>query len=141
MTPPSPLPQSAILHSPWVQLIPGAASYKFHGPLDTITENWVEPSAAHYVGGDANVRVGESWNPFRAFLPSAKPLKDLVGKELTPLEEGEEAEGLKVLRSPFVNPAMVRDLEWWREACPPEGRTFVSWGELFSSSFFVLASR
>jgi hypothetical protein len=81
-----------------------------------------------------------TWNPIEWF-------RDGVAADLPPLglikdisvDEAEAAGGLDLLSSPYDNPApaVVKDLTWYAEALPSEGRTLVAWGgfSYFSPSF------
>lgn len=54
------------------------------------------------------------------------------------VEQAEEEGGLSLLNSPYVNPGIVEDLGWLKEAYPSDGRTMVSWG---GSSSLVFSPR
>lgn len=77
-------------------------------------------------------RRAPSWNPLRWFGAgtAADPPPGAfvyLGKSV---EEADGGEGVELLASPHVNPhaSVVKDLGWYKEAMPGDGKTLVTWG-------------
>lgn len=125
--------QSAFLISPWVKLVSTLPSRKANELFDYIETDSSATAVLDYIGAphpDKKV-YSPTWNP-RVFFtpptpaPHAKMLAVVKGK---PTVAGKEGKGLDLLRSPYVNPSVCDDLEWWKEAMPGAGKTMVAWGK------------
>lgn len=136
------LSQSALLVSPFVNLVSYAPSRRPAVHLDLLHDGGVFNAALHYVGAVAPLpleltskgwRAGPSWNPLQWFSgrPSCdSPPEGIVDLSASVEEAEREQRGLKLLASPYVNPhpGVVNDLEWYKEALPGDGKTLVTWG-------------
>ncbi|GAA5908724.1 hypothetical protein JCM6882_008185 [Rhodosporidiobolus microsporus] len=142
-------PGSAYIVSPFVDLVSyrPSRSQPFNG--DYIDDGGVFAGSLSYVGAVGPSAPPElkawfassspSWNPLRWFAggeAADHPPPDVVDFSLSIEEAEKEGKGVKLLSSPYVNPhpAVVKDLNWYREAFPSGGRTMVTWGgkEIFS---------
>ncbi|ORY70606.1 Alpha/Beta hydrolase protein [Leucosporidium creatinivorum] len=127
-------PGSAILISPFVNLISHTTSRKTNLPFDFIDDGGAYRAALDYVGVVPERQSVPSFHPVHFFtFPNPSPPSSLVAgkKAFVP---GQEGEGLALFDSPYCNPIVCKDESWWKEACPGEGRTMVTWGgnEIFS---------
>ncbi|GAA5999629.1 uncharacterized protein JCM10292_003656 [Rhodotorula paludigena] len=141
-------PGSALLVSPFVNLVSYAPSRRSAVHLDLLHDGGVFNAALHYVGAVAPLpseltskgwRAGPSWSPLQWFSgrPSCdSPPEGIVDLSASVEEAEREQRGLKLLASPYVNPhpGVVKDLEWYKEALPGDSKTLVTWGgkEIFA---------
>ncbi|GAA5878230.1 hypothetical protein JCM8547_003162 [Rhodosporidiobolus lusitaniae] len=148
-------PGSALLVSPYVDLVSFSPSYYPPFEADYLDQAGLFPCALQYVGvlerdyppELSGWRHSPSWNPLRWFGGKAGdpvPKELALDTSLTAEEAEKDGKGLEMLSSPYVNPtpALVKDMEWYKEAFPGEGRTLVMWGskEIFAddiAAFFT----
>ncbi|GAA5855193.1 hypothetical protein JCM9279_007586 [Rhodotorula babjevae] len=138
-------PSSALFVSPFIDLLSYNASRAPAYPVDFIDDGGVFHGSLRYVGAVepyppqlATWRRAPSWNPLRwigngtAADPPPRALVDLT----VSAAQADEAVGLALLASPYVNPHVgtVKDLAWYKAALPGNGKTLVTWGgkEIFS---------
>lgn len=121
--------QSALLVSPFVNLASFNTSRSSNVTFDFIENGGAYRCALDYVGEATTIPSAvPSWNPINLFLfphpnpPSGVLLQDYVH------DVQNEGDGLELLNSPYVNPSVCRDSEWWKEALPGAGRTMITWG-------------
>lgn len=131
LTLPTPLSQGACFISPFHNLYSASHSLKTNGTFDLLDSTLAARTVFSYIGaGDelpASYQFQPSLNPLRlVFSPqrdlphSAERLPDVFGFS--------DIKGIELLRSPYVNPAVCQDKDWWKEAMPGGGRTMVTWG-------------
>ncbi|KAM0750150.1 alpha/beta-hydrolase [Meredithblackwellia eburnea MCA 4105] len=129
-------PASVLLVSPFVKLISNLPSRKSNEIFDYIESNSATTAVYEYIGADHppdGKIYAPSWNPKTFFwVPIPAPPLQLV-ESLAPAKVGvfeveNKGKGLELLKSPYVNPSVCTDLDWWKEALPGEGRTMVAWG-------------
>ncbi|BGP01054.1 hypothetical protein NBRC10513v2_004936 [Rhodotorula toruloides] len=139
-------PASALLISPFIDLVSTAPSRSPTLHTDIIDDGGVFHGALSYVGATRPLpadlegwRHAPSWNPLDWFVgrPSCdSPPPAFVEAVLAVDKAEEEREGAELFASPYVNPnpRVVPDLNWYKEALPGNGRTIVSWGgqEIFA---------
>ncbi|GAA5907540.1 hypothetical protein JCM8208_001410 [Rhodotorula glutinis] len=138
-------PGSALFVSPFIDLLSYNASRTPAFPADFIDDGGVFHGSLRYVGAVepypaelATWRRSPSWNPLRWFgngTAADPPPRRLVDLSVS-AAAADEGEGLALLASPYVNPhaGVVKDLAWYKEALPGDGKTLVTWGgkEIFS---------
>ncbi|GAA5972066.1 hypothetical protein JCM11641_002482 [Rhodosporidiobolus odoratus] len=141
-------PGSAFIVSPFINLVSHAPSRRPAFPVDFIDSGGVFNGSLSYVGAvhpyppevQAWSRTASpSWSPLRWFFnaESAAPEpKGVLDLGLSAKEAEEAEKGLRLLSSPYVNPnpEVVKDLSWYKQAIPDEGRTLLTWGgkEIFA---------
>ncbi|TNY17186.1 Alpha/Beta hydrolase protein [Rhodotorula diobovata] len=124
-------PGGACFISPFHNLYSASHSLKTNGTFDLLDSTLAARTVFSYIGaGDelpASYQFQPSLNPLRlVFSPqrdlphSAERLPDVFGFS--------DIKGIELLRSPYVNPAVCQDKDWWKEAMPGGGRTMVTWG-------------
>lgn len=122
-------PASAILVSPWVKLVSHLPSRKANDDSDCIENGALWQMALDYVGVE-RVRPFPTWNPLNFICnPGPDAPKNVVksAKGFTASAE-KTLSGVELFSSPYVNPSVCEDVEWWKEACPGDGMTLVTWG-------------
>ncbi|KAJ8293800.1 Esterase [Rhodotorula toruloides] len=150
-------PASALLITPFIDLVSTAPSRSPALHTDIIDDGGVFHGALSYVGATHALpadlegwKYAPSWNPLDWFAgrPSCdSPPPAFVEAVLAVDKPEEEREGTELFGSPYVNPnpRVVKDLSWYKEALPGNGRTLVSWGgqEIFADDIvtFVEALR
>ncbi|GAA6009695.1 hypothetical protein JCM11491_001062 [Sporobolomyces phaffii] len=132
-------PGAALLISPMVNLASRAKSYTTNVKYDFIAPPSCFRVACDYVGvaPPASREISYlTFNPLAWFtLPSFSFPKGLLeGKFNSNETEWRGWKGVELFNNPYVNPSLVQDDEWWKEACPPSGNTAVCWGgkEIFA---------
>jgi len=131
--------QSALLVSPFVDLVSYNASRSPSYTADYIDDGGVFHGSLRYVGAvrpyPASLdkwRRAPSWNPLRWFGAgtAADPPPGAFVDLVMSVEEADGGEGVELLASPYVNPhaSVVKDLAWYKEAMPGDGKTLVTWG-------------
>lgn len=119
--------------SPFIKLVSHLPSRDSNAAFDYIETRSSFSAALDYIGVPHPSK--------REFLPSFNPLHLVYSpypKVPTGLITGakyvKEGTGLDLFNSPYVNPSVCEDLDWWKEACPGNGRTCVTWGgkEIFN---------
>ncbi|GAA5825122.1 hypothetical protein JCM11251_006106 [Rhodosporidiobolus azoricus] len=142
-------PGFAYIVSPFVDLVSyrPSRSPSFNG--DYIDDGSVFLGSLSYVGAVGSAAPAQlkawfrtaspCWNPVRWFSgaeAAAHPPPGVVNFGLSIEEAEEETSGVRLLSSPYVNPnpAVVKDLIWYKEAIPDGGKTLITWGgkEIFS---------
>ncbi|CEQ41213.1 SPOSA6832_02918, partial [Sporobolomyces salmonicolor] len=133
--------QAALLISPFVALISRSRSTALHGPFDLFDCSLPYRLSSDYVGAlplpSAPFRT-PSLNPLTCWIGAAgrMPPRNLLEGEPASeeIQQWRETKGAEAYASPYANPSMCKDDAWWSEACPPEGKTLVSWGgkEIFA---------
>ncbi|BGP41260.1 hypothetical protein JCM10450v2_005302 [Rhodotorula kratochvilovae] len=138
-------PGSALLVSPFIDLASHAPSRTAPYYADFIDDGGVFHGSLSYVGAVhpyppslEGWRRSPSWNPLRWFgndVAAEAPPKGVVDFTAG-VEDAESGDGLALLASPYVNPhpGVVKDLSWYKEALPADGKTLVTWGgkEIFA---------
>ncbi|KAL8287450.1 hypothetical protein RQP46_003308 [Phenoliferia psychrophenolica] len=123
-------PGSAFLISPWVALVSSSPTRKANAKYDLIDIDFAAYAALDYIGVEYPMGKSPIWNPLHILSAVAPPLDAHLlpapGAQAT--HAGNEGVGVDLLLSPYVNPSVCGDLEWWKEACPDGGRTMVAWG-------------
>ncbi|GAA5930427.1 uncharacterized protein JCM15063_004801 [Sporobolomyces koalae] len=132
-------PGGALLISPFVNLVSRAKSYSTNNKYDFIGPSSCFRVACDYIGvppPPAREISYLSFNPFALFTqPSFSFPKGILEGEFTENEQDWRAwKGTDLFKNPYVNPSIVQDDAWWKEACPPSGNTAVCWGgkEIFA---------
>ncbi|BGP41526.1 hypothetical protein JCM10450v2_005574 [Rhodotorula kratochvilovae] len=129
-------PGGAFLISPFINLASRSSSSFANTSYDFIDLGGGFRAACDYIGITPpqthrfpNPSLNPKWH-FR--LPHPHP--PVEGEKLHTQHGWAHCEGIELFRSPYVNPVVQRDEEWWREAMPGEGRTVVAWGgkEIFA---------
>ncbi|GAA5888645.1 hypothetical protein JCM6882_009030 [Rhodosporidiobolus microsporus] len=123
-------PAAALLISPFHNLASRARSIASNTRYDYIGPDGAFRAACDYLGvkpPPSHDFGMASLNPFSA-LSRTSPNPPTVGEELHRLEKWKGVEGVEGFRDPYANPSVQRDLGWWKEACPGEGKTVVCWG-------------
>ncbi|BGP25756.1 hypothetical protein JCM10295v2_004693 [Rhodotorula toruloides] len=139
-------PASALLISPFIDLVSTASSRSPALLTDIIDDGGVFRGALSYVGATDPLPVqlegwkhAPSWNPLHWFAGQSScesPPLAFVESVLAIDKSEEQCEGVELFDSPYVNPnpRVVKDLSWYETALPGNGRTLVSWGgkEIFA---------
>ncbi|GAA5958360.1 hypothetical protein JCM3765_004806 [Sporobolomyces pararoseus] len=132
-------PGAALLISPMVNLVSRAKSYSTNVDYDFISPSACLRVACDYIGvGPPPSREIPyvSFNPLSWFtLPRFFFPKGLLEGKLTSDEQDWQGwKGTELFKNPYVNPSLVQDDDWWKEACPSGGNTAVCWGakEIFA---------
>ena len=127
-------PQSVFLISPWNKLVSDSPTRQANAKFDYIDLDAAAWCALDYIGVSHPVGKSPVWNPLHILSAKAPPFDAhfLPAKGLKATHAGNEGTGVDLLMSPYVNPSVCDDLDWWKEACPGGGRTMISWGEAFS---------
>lgn len=127
-------PGSAFIISPMVNMVSRTPSRKKYADFDYIEDASAYRAACDYIGLPPKNDPLPSFNPLQFFRPLHRPAPAMLVPGRRPYVAGQEGEGVALFDSPYVNPSVQKDLEWWKEACPPAGRTMVVWGELRMST-------
>lgn len=122
--------QHVMLMSPFINLCARTKSRDDNAAYDVIEQGSAWVAALAYVGErvpDSQDFV-PSWNPVYQLIPPVAPPGHGLGKRTKHYTAYQEHSGLALLDSPYVNPSVNHNLEWWKEALPGDGRTMVLWG-------------
>jgi acetyl esterase/lipase len=135
-------PGGALLISPFTKLISHLPSRKANVAHDLIDDGGSFTAALDYIGAKrpSGTTPVPSFNPVHLLkLPHPHPPRGII-KSAKGFTAEKEGKGLDLLSSPYVNPSVCEDLEWWNEAFPGEGRTMVTWGgkEIFCDDIVEL---
>lgn len=122
--------QHALLISPFVNLCARTQSRDENASFDVIEQGSAWTAALAYIGErtDESHDFVPSWNPIYQFFNPIPPPPHGLGKRTKSYIQQEETSGLALLDSPYVNPSVNEDVEWWNKALPGDGRTMVVWG-------------
>lgn len=117
-----------------VNLVSRAKSYSTNVAFDFIAPSSCLRVACDYIGVPPPAKREipyVSFNPLCWFtLPTFAFPKGLLDGEFKSDERDWRGwKGVELFKNPYVNPSLVQDDSWWREACPPRGNTAVCWGE------------
>ncbi|BGP33474.1 hypothetical protein JCM10296v2_005276 [Rhodotorula toruloides] len=129
-------PAGALLISPFINLASRSSSSFANPDFDFIDLGGGFRAACDYVGvyPPPGFRFPmPSYHPRWHFkFPHPHPPTD--GRELHTQWGWAHCEGIEKFNSPYVNPIVCQDADWWKEACPGDGRTVVTWGgkEIFA---------
>ncbi|KAI5477188.1 NAD+ kinase [Pseudohyphozyma bogoriensis] len=125
-------PARVVSISPWIKLLSALPSRLQNNQYDFIESNACIQAALDYVGGKyPGGSPAPSWNPLYWIVcpypaPSSNYLTPATVYDLA--KEGNMSELELLTSSPYVNPSVVTDGSWWKEALPGEGKTLVAWG-------------
>ncbi|GAA6063360.1 hypothetical protein JCM10212_004406 [Sporobolomyces blumeae] len=132
-------PAAALLISPMVNLVSRARSYDTNASYDFIYSSSALRVACDYIGVPPPPGSEISYlrfNPLKWFtLPSFKFPRGLMDGQVEPRDRAWQGwKGAELFKVPYINPSIVEDDAWWKEACPPNGNTAVVWGgkEIFA---------
>ncbi|GAA5858740.1 hypothetical protein JCM1840_006536 [Sporobolomyces johnsonii] len=132
-------PGAAFLISPYVNLVSRARSNWTNARYDFIDAGSGFRACLDYIGVPPPPRHESpmpSWNPiyWLVFPNKLAPQGLLEGDLRADESEWSGYRGVELLKNPYVNPSVVQDEAWWKEACPPDGKTVVCWGgkEIFA---------
>lgn len=128
-------PGSAFIISPMVNMVSHTGSRKKNEKYDYIENGGAFRIACDYIGVAPPSDPIPSLNPWQFVRPLHKGPPRTLMPGRTPWKQGqEEGTGMALFESPYVNPSVQKDSDWWKDACPPNGRTMVIWGESARSS-------
>jgi hypothetical protein len=121
-----------------VNLVSKAKSYTTNVNYDFIAPSSCFRVACDYIGVPPPAKREIpylTFNPLSWFtLPSFSFPKGLLEGKLNSNEQDWQGwKGTELFKNPYINPSLVQDDDWWKEACPPGGNTAVCWGKLSSS--------
>lgn len=127
-------PRAAVLVSPMHNLTSKTRSRSTNAVYDIIDDGTCFRMAHQYVNAPLprGTRTTPTWNPFficRGFPNSSPTAAFKVFNETRPLEAEEGQDASRQLGSPYANPSVCKDIDWWKKAMPGDGRTMVTWGE------------
>lgn len=124
--------QGVLLVSPYHNLCSKSHSLETNSTFDILDSTVATRAAFSYIGAldqlPASHRFRQpSLNPLYLFV---SPQKDLPhpAERLPGVYGWSHIHGIKKFKSPYVNPAVCADKDWWKKAMPGGGRTLVSWG-------------
>ncbi|GAA5998523.1 uncharacterized protein JCM10292_002756 [Rhodotorula paludigena] len=125
-------PGGVLLVSPYHNLCSKSHSLETNSTFDVLDSTVATRAAFSYIGAlnqlPASHRFRQpSLNPLYLFV---SPQKDLPhpAERLPGVYGWSHIHGIKKFKSPYVNPAVCADKDWWKEAMPRGGKTLVSWG-------------
>lgn len=111
-----------------------AKSYSMNASYDYIYPSSALRVACDYVGVAPPPSQDISYlsfNPLSLFtLPSFNFPKGLLEQNYTSNEGAWRGwKGAELFKNPYINPSIIEDDAWWKEACPSGGNTAVCWGK------------
>ncbi|GAA5993874.1 hypothetical protein JCM10908_000750, partial [Rhodotorula pacifica] len=123
-------PAGALLISPYTNLFGSTKKFYENAPFDIISPNLIGRAAFAYIGAKFPAKFQlrhHGWNPLYLLFPTQKPLPEAAHR-LPDLYGWSDVKHIKLFQDPYVNPFVCNDASWWKEACPGDGKTLISWG-------------